>query len=345
MKLALSLGYSGSHLQIPTQRVQLAERLGFHSIWTAEAYGSDAITPLAYLAGKTTHIKLGTAVIQIAARSAAAAAMAMGTLDSLAGGQRTICGVGVSGPQIVEGWYGEPWGKPYHRIKDYVEIMRKIFKRNEPVSHQGREISLPFVGKGSTGLGKPLRSILHIDPDLPIWLGTGSETNIKLTGEIADGWLPLNFVPGSMEIFQPWLEAGLAKRGGTRTLQDLEIFARLPVKITNEVRHALNAYKPNIALYVGGMGHRNKNFHKDAMILRGYSETAQRVQDLYLGGRKTEAANAIPDEYIDEMSLVGSRERIMQRYAPWESSGATGLLVITDQDEAIHLMADLAQDS
>ena len=344
MKLALSLGYSGARLDIPTQRILLAERLGFHSVWTAEAYGSDAITPLAYLAGKTTKIKLGTAVIQVAARSAAAAAMAIGTLDSLAGGGRTICGVGVSGPQIVEGWYGEPWGKPYHRIKDYVNIMRKVFERNEPVTHDGREISLPFIGEGSTGLGKPLRSILHIDPDLPIWLGTGSETNVKLTGEIADGWLPLNFVPGSMETFQPWLEIGLARRADGRTLKDLDIFARVPVKITGEIRQTLASYKPNIALYVGGMGHRHKNFHKDAMILRGYSETAQNVQDLYLAGRKTEAAEAIPDEYVDEMCLVGPKDRIKNRYLPWKASGATGLLVITDQEEAIDLMASLSKE-
>src|SRR6478735_5828856 len=205
MKLGLSIGYSKAHLDIPVQLIQRAEELGYDSVWSAEAYGSDAVTPLAYLAGLTKRIKLGTGIMQLAARTPANAAMSAATVDAMAGGGRFIVGLGVSGPQIVEGWYGQPWGKPYYRIRDYVTIMRKIFERKEPVSHQGREISLPYTGEGAMGIGKPLKSILHMNPKLPIWLGTGTESNVKLTAEIADGWLPLGFVPRLMPMLRPWL--------------------------------------------------------------------------------------------------------------------------------------------
>ena len=190
MKLGLSIGYSGAHLNVPVALVQRAEELGYNSVWTAEAYGSDAVTPLAYLAAVTKRIKLGTGIMQLAARSAANAAMCAGTVDALAGGGRFIAGLGVSGPQIVEGWYGEPWGRPYYRLRDYVAIMRKIFRREEPVTHDGREISLPYTGEGALGVGKPLKSILHMNPTIPIYLATGNESTVKLTAEIADGWLP-----------------------------------------------------------------------------------------------------------------------------------------------------------
>ncbi|MGH7292181.1 MAG: LLM class flavin-dependent oxidoreductase, partial [Myxococcota bacterium] len=179
MKLGIGIGYSGAQLRVPVEKIQLAERLGYDSVWTAEAYGSDAITPLAYLAGKTSRIRLGTGIIQLAARTPAATAMSAATVDQLAGGNRFICGLGVSGPQIVEGWYGQPWGKPNTRIRDYVAIMRKIFERQAPVSHAGKEISLPYTGPGAMGIGKPLMSILHPNPKLPIWLGTGTEANVK----------------------------------------------------------------------------------------------------------------------------------------------------------------------
>src|SRR6266508_6302007 len=186
MKLGLSLGYSGAEMQVPGAKVQLVERLGFDSVWTAEAYGSDAVTPLAYLAALTTRIRLGTAIMQIAARTPANCAMAMATVDAMAGGNRVIAGLGVSGPQIVEGWYGQPWGRPYYRLKDYIQIMRKVFKREGPVTHEGREISLPYTGEGAIGLGKPLQSILHMNPDIPIWMGSGSEATRKLVDELCD---------------------------------------------------------------------------------------------------------------------------------------------------------------
>jgi F420-dependent oxidoreductase-like protein len=342
MKLGLSIGYSGAHLDLPVARVQLAERLGYDSVWTAEAYGSDALTPLAYLAAVTKRIRLGTGIMQLAARTPAAAAMAMGTIDALAGGGRVIAGLGVSGPQIVEGWYGQPWGKPYWRLRDYVAIMRKVFARKAPVQHEGHEISLPYTGPGSAGLAKPLTSILHMRPDIPIWLGTGGESTVKLTAEIADGWLPLGFTPARMKAFRPWLDEGLRRAGGGRTLRDLEIQPRAFVVLTDDVRAGLQTLKPRVALYVGGMGHREKNFHTQAMTANGYGEAAERIQELYLAGRKAEAVAAVPDDFIDEGALVGPKDRIRERFRAWADSGATGLTVATQQDEAIELMADLA---
>ena len=342
MKLGLMLGYSGAEMHLPVELVQRAEALGFDSVFTAEAYGSDATSPLAYLAAVTKKIRLGTAIMQLAGRTPAMCAMQAATIDALAGGDRFIAGIGVSGPQIVEGWYGEPWGKPYHRIRDYVLIMKKILAREEPVTHGGKEISWPYTGPGAMGIGKPLKSILHMNPNIPIWLGTGTESNVKLTAEIADGWFPLSFVPGMMEVYRPWLEAGFARAGGGKSFGDLEIQPMLSVQITEDIRKALNAMKPGIALYVGGMGHRNKNFHNDMMVRRGYGEAAARIQELYLAGRKQEAMDAVPDEYCDEGALVGPKQRIKERFQEWESSGATGLTLTTHRPDALELMAELA---
>ena len=339
MKLGISIGYSGAELRLPMERILLAERLGYDSIWTAEAYGSDAVTPLAFIAAHTTRIRLGTGIMQLAARTPAMCAMQSATVDALAGGNRFIAGLGVSGPQIVEGWYGQPWGKPNTRIRDYVAIMRKIFAREEPVSHAGKEIALPYTGEGAMGIGKPLKSILHMNPNLPIWLGTGTEANVKMTAEIADGWLPLGFVPGSMKVYEPWLAEGFRRAG--KSLKDLEIQAGCNVRITDNVADAFRRMKPNISLYVGGMGHKNKNFHNDMMVRRGYGDAAKAIQELFLAGRKGEAIEAVPDEYCDEMSLVGPPARIRQRFQAWEDSGATGLTINTDQDEALELMAEI----
>jgi F420-dependent oxidoreductase-like protein len=342
MKLGLSIGYSGADLATPVDLVQRAEALGYDSVWTAEAYGSDAVTPLAFLAGKTERIKLGTGVMQLAARSPANAAMSAATVDALAGGGRFIAGLGVSGPQIVEGWYGQPWGKPYWRVRDYVEIMRKIFRREAPVTHEGREISLPYAGPGAMGVGKPLRSILHMNPKIPIYLGTGNEAMVKLTAEIADGWLPLGFVPGSMPEYRPWLEEGFRRAGGGKGFYNFEIYASVHAEVSHDVKAALAKLKPEVALYVGGMGHRDKNFHKDIMIRRGYGVAAERIQELFLAHRKQEAATAVPDEWVDAKSLVGPPDRIKQRYRAWKESGATGLSVRGDR-AAVEVMAEAAK--
>ena len=343
MKLGLSIGYSKAQMDLPVALVQRAEELGYDSVWTAEAYGSDAVTPLAFLAGLTKRIKLGTGIMQLAARTPANAAMCAGTVDALAGGGRFIAGLGVSGPQIVEGWYGEPWGRPYYRIKDYVAIMRKIFAREQPVTHQGREISLPYTGEGAAGVGKPLKSILHMNPNIPIYLATGNESTVKLTAEIADGWLPMGFIPGAMEEYGPWLEEGFRRAGNGKSLADFDIQASIHVEVGDDVKAALKKLKPEVALYVGGMGHRDKNFHKDQMIRRGFGDAAERVQELYLAHRKEEAEAAVPDEWVDMKSLVGPPARIKERYKVWETSGATGLTVRSRQRAAIDVMAEAAR--
>ena len=340
MKLGLMLGYSGANLRIPIEDVQLAERLGYDSVWTAEAYGSDAITPLAYIAAHTDRIRLGTAVLQLAGRTPANTAMAMATLDQIAGGNRAICGLGVSGPQIVEGWYGQPWGKPYYRIKDYVTIMKKIWAREEPVIHEGREISLPYKGEGALGIGKPLKSILHMNPDIPVFLGTGMESTVRMTAEIADGWLPLGFVPETAHLYEDWINEGLAKGG--KEPEQFERQVMTSVKVTDDVQGALDALKPGIALYVGGMGHKNINFHKEMMVRRGFAEEADKIQELYLAKRKDEAADAVPNDFVDSGALVGPKERIKERFKAWESSGVTGL-TISGNAEAIETMAEVAR--
>ena len=340
MKLGLMLGYSGGQLQLPVDKVQLAERLGYDTVWTAEAYGSDALSPLAYLAAKTDRIKLGTAVIQLAGRTPANAAMTIATIDALAGGNRVICGIGVSGPQIVEGWYGQPWGKPYYRIKDYVTIMKKVLRREEPVVHEGKEITLPFNGDGAMGIGKPLKSILHMNSDIPIWLGTGMESTVKLTAEIADGWLPLGLVPENFDTYKPWIDAGLQKAG--KTSDSFECQAMSNVIITDDVKAGLEQMKPGIALYVGGMGHKSKNFHKEMMVRRGFGDAAERIQELYLAKRKDEATAAVPDEFVDQGALVGNKARIQKRFRDWEDSGISGLTISGDE-RALRLMAEVAR--
>jgi F420-dependent oxidoreductase-like protein len=343
MKLGLSIGYSRAHLDIPVKLVQRAEELGYDSVWTAEAYGSDAVTPLAYLAALTKRIKLGTGIMQLAARTPANAAMSAATVDAMAGGGRFIAGLGVSGPQIVEGWYGEPWGKPYYRMKDYVAIMRKIFRREAPVTHDGKEYTLPYTGPGALGLGKPLKSILHMNPDIPIYLATGNESTVKLTAEIADGWLPMGFMPGAMDEYRPWLEEGFRRAGNGKTMKDFAITASVHVEVENDVKAALARLKPEVALYVGGMGHKDKNFHNDIMVRRGFGDAAKRIQELYLAHAKDEAIAAVPDEWVDMKSLVGPAARIRERYRAWEDCGADTISVRSRQPEAIEVMAQAAR--
>jgi F420-dependent oxidoreductase-like protein len=347
MKLGLSIGYSGAELNLPMDRIKRAEELGYDSVWTAEAYGSDAVTPLAFIAAHTSRIKLGTGIMQLAARTPANAAMSAATVDAMAGGGRFLAGLGVSGPQIVEGWYGQPWGRPYYRLKDYVEIMRKVFKREEPVTHEGREISLPYVGEGAAGVGKPLKSILHMNPDIPIYIGSGNAATVRLTAEICDGWLPLGLTPSSVAEYLPWVEEGFARaraKGVDKGFHNFDIVASAHVDVSDDVQAALQKLKPEVALYVGGMGHRNKNFHKDMMTRRGYGDAADRIQELYLAGRKQEATDAVPDEWVDEKSLVGPRTRIKERYRRWEEcSQLNSLYIRTTQDEAVEVMAEAAR--
>ena len=340
MKLGINIGYSGAQVQIPMERIRAVEALGFDSVWTAEAYGSDAVTPLAYIAAQTTRIKLGTAILQVPARTPAMCAMTMSTLDALSGG-RALVGLGLSGPQVVEGWHGVPYGRPAARMREYVEILRAIWAREEPVSYQGQEYQMPYTGPGATGLGKPLKSILH-GRQLPVYLATMGPVNIRTTAELGDGWLPIWFSPQRMGMFRPHLEEGFRRAGNGKSWEDFDIVAGCTVAVGDDVKMLLAMQKPMLALYMGGMGAREKNFHNEMAIRYGYGDAAARIQELYLAGRKAEAAQAVPDELCDEMSLVGPVERIAERYRSWEDAGVTTMLVQAMQPEALRLMADLA---
>lgn len=343
MKLALGLDlYRGATLEMPLAKIRHAEDLGYHSVWTAEAYGSDALSPLAYLAAVTTRIKLGTAVAQLAARPPATLAMHAMTIDALAGGDRMIIGIGVSGPQIVEGWYGQPWGHPNKRLRDYVTIVRKVLERKEPVSHDGPEIQLPYRGPGSIGQGKALKSIMHPNPNIPIWIASGGPANNALAAELADGWLPMGMGPNGMDVYGDDLARGFARRSDGKTAADFEVFSGCTIEITDDVRKAVDTRKPLTGMYVGGMGSEDKNYHREAMARRGFPEAAARIQELWLAGRKQEAVDAVPDEYIEQTALLGSPERIRSRWDGFASPGVTGLIIRCDTDEELELAADLA---
>jgi len=343
VKLAYRLElYRAARLEVPIDMVRRAEDLGYHSVWTAEAYGSDALSPLAYLAGLTSRIKLATGIAQLAARPPATLAMHAMTIDTLAGGGRVIIGIGLSGPQIVEGWYGQPWGRPYSRLRDYVEITRKVLDREEPVAHQGTEISLPYTGPGSIGQGKALKSILHPASRIPIWIASGGLRNTELCAELGDGWVPMGLGPDGVAPYQETLDRGFAGRPGGRPA-DFEVFGGCSVRITDDVQGALDAMKPLTAMYVGGMGSLTHNYHREAMARRGFPDEAERIGELWRAGRKEEAAGAVPDEYLEQTALLGSEQRIRSRWAEGiVPPGVTGLIVSTHQPEALDLMAELA---
>jgi F420-dependent oxidoreductase-like protein len=338
MHLGLRLNiYRSAQLAVPVEMVRAAEDLGYHSVWSAEAYGTDALSPLAYLAALTTKIKLGTGLAQLAARPPATLAMHAMTVDALAGGGRVIIGLGVSGPQIVEGWYGQPWGHPNERLRDYVAILRKVFAREAPVSHDGKEIQLPYRGPGSIGQGKALRSILHAEAPIPIWLGTGGPRNSELCAEIADGWMPMGYsATGHLDP----MERGWKTRGGRP--DDFDIFTGLNVTITDDVAGVLDGMRPLTAMYVGGMGSASHNFHRDGMARRGFPEEAARIQELWLAGKKDEAVAAVPDAYLEQTTLLGSEERIRSLWNAWKTpEGTTGVIIDPAGPEELRLMADL----
>ena len=340
MKLGLNFGYWGSG---PSNNIELAleaERLGYDSLWTAEAYGSDAVTPLTWLAAKTSRIKVGTAIMQMPARTPAMTAMTAVTLDLLTEG-RFLLGLGVSGPQVVEGWHGVVYGKLLVRTREYVEIVRTILKRDKPLEHHGEYYDIPV--SGGTGLGKPLKLIVHpLRPDLPIYLAAIGPKNVALAAEIADGWLPVFFAPARIGVFRPSLEEGLARRKDGRELADLDIAPTVSVVLGDDVDACRAQIKPHLALYIGGMGARGKNFYNDLACRYGYEEAASRVQQLYLSGRKDEAISAVPDELVDEVALCGPKERVADSLAVWRDAGVTTLICATNSLDAVRTMAELA---
>ena len=340
MKLAIGIGYSGGRVELPIDMVQRAEQLGYDSVWSAEAYGSDAVTPLAYLAAKTSRIKLGTGILQIPARTPAMCAMTMSTLDALSGG-RVLVGLGMSGPQVIEGWHGVSYGRPAARIREYVEILHKIWDRREPVAFDGKVYRLPYQGADASGLGKPLKSILH-SRRLPVYLATMKPLSIRITAELADGWLPIWFSPYRMAMFTADLEKGFARAGSGKSLDTFDVVAGCTVVIGDDVEACLAQLKPTLALYVGGMGAKGRNFHNEMVSKYGYADVAAEIQDLYLAGRKQEATALVPDELCDEISLCGPPARIRERFGAWQQAGVKTMMVQSSQPEALALMADIA---
>jgi F420-dependent oxidoreductase-like protein len=333
----LQLGYDD-----PVAAVALAEeaeRLGFDCVWTSEAWGADAVTPLAWIAARTERIGLGTAIMPMPARTPAATAMTVATLDQLSGG-RVRLGLGTSGPQVVEGWHGQRWGKPLARTREYVEIVRTALRR-QTLEHHGDHYDIPYGGSDATGLGKPLKILLRPHrADVPVYLAAIGPKNVALAAEIADGWLPIFFSPERAgEVHSPQLAAGFAARGGRPA--EFDVAPLVPVVLSDDVEAARDALRPLLALYVGGMGARGANFYNRLAGRYGYEAEAGAIQELYLGGRKNDAAAAVPDALIDEVALVGPRERIRDRLDAWRESGATSLNVQARQPEALQVLADV----
>jgi F420-dependent oxidoreductase-like protein len=342
VRLGLNLGYHGVGIARDTSLVAEAEHLGYDSVWTAEAYGSDAVTPLTFLAARTTTIRLGTGILQMAARTPAMTAMTAATLDDLSEG-RFVLGLGVSGPQVVEGWHGRPYGRPLQTSREYVEIVRRVLARDEPVSYDGEVYALPYRGQDATGLGKPLRLISPPrNPDLPIYLAAVGPRNVALTAEIADGWLPVFYAPErAAAVFGPLLAEGFGRSGNAAKATTFDTAASVFVALDDDLERARLAAKPLISFYIGAMGAPGANFYNDLAHRYGYGEAAEQIQTAYLAGRKMDAVRAVPDALVDEVSLVGSRGRIADRLDAWRESGVTTLLVNTSDRAAIRLMAEL----
>ena len=314
---------------------QEAERLGFHSAWTAEAWGSDAFTPLTWIAAHTTSLKLGTSIVQISARTPASTAMHALTLDHLSKGRLQL-GLGVSGPQVVEGWYGQPFAKPLSRTREYIDIIRQVMKREQPVQNDGPHYPLPYHGEGAWGMGKPLKPITHpLRADLPIYLGAEGPKNVALAAEVCDGWIPLWYTPYREEVYADSL---------THAPDDFDIVQGVSVNVTDDLESAFDAMRPMLGFYVGGMGAKDRNFHKELMARMGYPDEAQKIQDAFLDGRRAEAIAAVPNAFIDEIALIGPRERIRDRMQAWRESRVTTMLLHSQDPEQLKQVAEVVMD-
>ena len=322
MKLGFLLGYSGKHIHMPIELIQQAESMGYDSVWTAEAYGNDAVTSAAYVLAQTSKIRVGTAIMQMPARTPAMCAMTAMSLDQLSGG-RFIVGLGASGPQVVEGWHGVPYGKPVTRTKEYIQIMRKIFEREGPVEFDGQIYQMPNQSEGTTGLGKPLKSILAAT-DIPIYTASITPAGLRCAGEVADGVFPVWMDPNKYDVLGESIEQGFEKAGNGKSLKNFDIAPFVTVAMNDDLDAAYDALRPWLALYIGGMGAKNKNFYHEYATRLGYGDAANQIQELYLSGKKPEAEALVPDELLDEVSLIGPRERIIERLGPWKEAGKRG---------------------
>jgi F420-dependent oxidoreductase-like protein len=327
MKLGLIIGYwpSSGPPQDAMDQIATAERLGFDSIWTSEAYGSDCFTPLAWWGSQTSHVKLGTAITQISARTPASTAMTAITLDHLSGG-RLILGLGVSGPQVVEGWYSADYAKPLARTREYIDIVREIIAREKPVEYVGEHYQMPLVG--GTGLGKPLKSIVRpLRPRIPIYLGAEGPRNVALAAEICDGWLPMFFSPKADGFYREALAAGFAKRDAAHPPDEFDVACVVPTIIGEDIEACADLLRPTLALYVGGMGAKDRNFHKDVFARLGYEEACEKIQEAYLAGRKDEAASYVPTEMVQDVYLIGPKAKVRDDLEMWRETCVTTILV------------------
>jgi len=333
LKLGLAQGYWGAKPHAGfVEMAQEAESLGYDSVWSAESWGNDAFTPLCWIGAQTTKIKLGTAIVQLSARTPTACAMHALSLDLLSNG-RFILGLGVSGPQVVEGWYGQPFPKPLARTREYIDIVRQVFARRAPVTNDGPHYPLPYPGENGTGMGKPLKPIVHpLRNEIPIFLGAEGPKNIALSTEIADGWIPLFYNPYDESLYAQSLKNAAA---------DFEINQMVMVNITDDIDAGLLGVKQFLSFYVGGMGARTTNFHKDLFCRMGYEAEADKIQRLFFEGKRDEAAAVIPDELADSLALIGPKERIKDRLQAWRDSRVTTLLVATTDKQQLRDMAEL----
>ncbi len=344
MKLGIMAATFGKRLSINMDLVHQAESLGFDTAWTAEAYGNDAVTTATWILAQTTRLKVGTAIMQMPARTPAMAAMTAMSLDHLSGG-RFILGLGPSGPQVAEGWHGVPYGRPLTRTREYIEIIRKILAREEPLVHEGYHYTIPVRGEGTTGLGKPLKSILYGNPDLKIYTASISPNGLRCAGEVSDGVVPLWLNPEKFgEVQLPHLQEGFAKAGGGKSLESFDVCPAVSVVIGDDLEKVRMPLKMNLALYIGGMGAREKNFYNDYAKRLGYEEAAVKIQNHFLAGERAEAMAAVPDDLIDDVSLIGPRERIIERLGAWKDAAGKRyvdtMLIGTGQPEALQLLAE-----
>lgn len=338
MKLGLNIGMLTGNVDALAATVRRADQIGIDSVWASEAWGADAVTVLAYLAGQTDNIKLATGIMQIPGRTPANTAMTAMALDLLSGG-RAVIGLGLSGPQVVEGWHGVPYGKPLARTREYVDIIRAIVARDEPVVYEGSEYQVPYTGPGASGLGKPLKSMLHpVRTEIPIYLAALGPKNVRQTAEIADGWLPIFYSPEREDIFNTHLDAGLEAAGRSR--DSLAIAPWVNMAVGDDIDACRDRLRPQLALYIGGMGARGKNFYNDLACRYGFEEAAATIQDLYLDGKKGEAAAAVPDALVDETALVGPIDRIIDRLEAWKDSRVDTLILSTDDTQVLERLQE-----
>lgn len=321
MRLGMLLRYDGSAGGPNMETVLEAERLGFDSVWTGESWGSDTVTPLTWVLAQTTKLKAGAGIMQMSARTPACAAMTMMTLNAMSGG-RFLMGIGPSGPQVIEGWHGQPYGKPLARTREYIAILRQILAREEPLMHEGEHYQIPYNGEGATRLGKPLKSILHGDPSNKIYTASFSPAGLRTAGEIADGTLPIYMSPEQTHLITDPLQEGMGKTASGKTLADFDIAPYVRVAMGDDLQACRDKIKPELALYIGGMGAREKNFYNDYAKRLGYADAAVQIQDDFLGGRRKDAAAGVPDGLVDELCLVGSTDRIKARIDVWREAAS-----------------------